>query len=242
VSLDGEDIIGAIHNMTELRSTSIYGDYWSSTVRNGINRTILLRSAVEATPLITDEDGQYWRTTSHLETQLKQVARIMGGRELLGTDRSTFSVSLSGFDAHSSIQQQLNIPLEDVDASLDSFVAEMKAQGWWDEVVIVVASEFGRALESNGQGTDHGWGGNYMVLGGSVKGGRVLGEYPDISEGSPLLMPGGRVIPTTPWESIWNGIAQWMGVTDDNQLDEVLPLRKNFPKLYTKDDVFESSG
>jgi len=242
VFLDGEGIVDAIHNMTKSRSTSIYGDYWSSTIRNGVNRTVLLRSAVEATPLITDGDGEHWKRNSYLEFQLKQAARLMGGREILGTNRNTISCAMPGFDAHNSIQQNLNIPLDDLDGALESFVSEMKAQGWWDEVVVVVASEFGRALESNGQGTDHGWGGNYMVLGGSVKGGRVLGEYPDISnEGSPHLMPGGRVVPTTSWEAIWNGIAQWMGVTDDAQLDEILPLRKNFfPDLFTKEELFES--
>ena len=69
-----------------------------------------------------------------------------------------------------------------------------------------------------------------------------MGEYPDdLSVGSsPLLMAGGRVIPTTPWEAIWNGISQWFGVTE-NQLDDVLPLRKNFPsnRLFIESDLFE---
>jgi len=77
-----------------------------------------------------------------------------------------------------------------------------------------------------------------------VKGGRIIGDYPnDLNqETSPVLMPGGRVIPTTPWEAIWNGVAEWMGVSED-QADEVLPLRKNFPNnLFTKDDLFNISS
>ena len=49
----------------------------------------------------------------------------------------------------------------------------------WDDTVVVVQSEFARTLTSNGAGTDHAWGGNTLVLGGSVKGGRILGSYPD---------------------------------------------------------------
>jgi len=55
----------------------------------------------------------------------------LAGREELGTDRNTFSVAIGGFDAHKSLQASLNVPLVDVDTSLESFVAELKEQGIW---------------------------------------------------------------------------------------------------------------
>ena len=94
---------------------------------------------------------------------------------------------------------------------------------------MVVASEFGRTLSTNGQGSDHGWGGNYFVLGGDVKGGQMLGSYPGrltefVSEAN---VGRGRFIPTTPWESIWNGVSEWYGI-DAAGRAEILPNMANF--------------
>jgi uncharacterized protein (DUF1501 family) len=58
-------------------------------------------------------------------------------------------------------------------------------------------------------------GGNYFIAGGEVRGKKILGTYPDIlSEDGPLIFQPGIVIPTKPWESTWNGVAQWFGITD----------------------------
>ena len=105
-----------------------------------------------------------------------------------------------------------------MNSALDSFTMEMKSQGTWDDVTIVMVSEFARTLVGNtGIGSDHAWGGNYFIAGGEVKGGRILGEYPNIlSEDGPLVFEPGVVIPTLPWDSLWNGVAQWFGVTSDD--------------------------
>lgn len=62
--------------------------------------------------------------------------------------------------------------------------------------------------------SDHGWGGNYFVASGSMKGGKILGEYPhDLTpSGSQIISDVGILIPSTPWESVWNGVAEWFGI------------------------------
>ena len=61
-----------------------------------------------------------------------------------------------------------------------------------------------------------------------MKGGQILGEYPrELKAGSYLNLGRGRMLPTTSWEAIWNGISQWMDL-DDDRLDTVMPNRKNF--------------
>lgn len=73
-------------------------------------------------------------------------------------------------------------------------------------------------------------------MGGGVKGKRILGEYPtDLSEEGPLNVGRGRMIPTLPWESLFHGIAEWMGVTD---LGRVLPNHAKFNNLFSKSDLF----
>ena len=91
-----------------------------------------------------------------------------------------------------------------------------------------------------------------MILGGDVKGGQILGEYPsDLTPSGLLVDDRGRFIPTTSWDSIWNGILEWTGVTNEADLDYCLPNRANtvdavvgagdFP-LLTASSIFESSS
>ena len=108
-----------------------------------------------------------------------------------------------------------------MNTALQEFTAEIKAQGAWDDVTIVMVSEFARTLVGNtGAGSDHAWGGNYFVAGGEVRGKRILGEYPDIlSYDGPLVFEPGIVIPTLPWDSLWNAVAQWIGISNSNVSD-----------------------
>ena len=86
----------------------------------------------------------------------------------------------------------------------------------------------------------------FIQLLGKVKGGRILGEYPaDLTEESRLNLGRGRIRPTTSWESLWNGVAIWFGITDEKDLDAVLPYRKFLPdneKLYSDSDLFVTSS
>lgn len=71
-------------------------------------------------------------------------------------------------------------------------------------------------------------GGNMAVMGGAVAGGQVHGQYlTDLTESSDQVLSRGRVIPTLPWESMWYGIAEWMGV-EASQMAGVLPNAANF--------------
>ena len=53
-------------------------------------------------------------------------------------------------------------------------------------------------------------------------------------------MSRGRLIPTTPWDAMWKGTAEWFGVADGEEMEKVLPLHKNFPssKIYGKSELF----
>jgi len=68
----------------------------------------------------------------------------------------------------------------------------------------------------------------------------ILGTYPDdLTNDSPIIFSPGIVIPTTPWEAVWNSVAQWFGITDETTLGSVLPNRAQFAdKLFTKADLY----
>jgi hypothetical protein len=79
------------------------------------------------------------------------------------------------------------------------------------------------------------------MMGGKVRGGRILGDYPrPLSPDSTSWIGRGRFIPTTPWDAVWNGVGNWLGVPDED-MDFVLPNRYNFNKcndLFFDKDLF----
>ena len=78
---------------------------------------------------------------------------------------SNVSLLSQGFDTHKNNNAKLDDIFKDVNNSLHAFVKEMKSMNLWNDVTLVQTSEFGRTLTPNGSGTDHGWGGNYMLMG-----------------------------------------------------------------------------
>ena len=82
------------------------------------------------------------------------------------------------------------------------------------------------------------------MLGGGLNGGKIMGNYPeDLSDKSDYWVRRGRMIPTVPFDSVWNGISQWMGVQGDDDLNFVLPNRINFEKcsrMFTGHDLFKN--
>ena len=127
--------------------------------------------------IIDEEKNPTQKTPSTWARQLNQVAKLIKvDTTELGNERAAFITIAGGWDTHAT--SDLSPNLDPLDQALKAFVKEMKAQRLWDNVTILCASDFGRTLTSNSQGTDHAWGGNYFVLGGSVKGEHMLGKYP----------------------------------------------------------------
>ena len=95
-----------------------------------------------------------------------------------------FWVQTGGFDTHASqganAGAYVNL-MNTLDGGLKAFYDDLSAQGLLNSTLILVYSEFGRRITENGsQGTDHGAGGNMMVLGGLVRGG-LYGTAPNLS-------------------------------------------------------------
>lgn len=127
-------------------------------------------------------------------------------------------ITLSNYYQHDNVKAGLDELTNTMNGGLLSFTKEMKSQGVWDDITIVMVSEFARTLPGNtGAGSDHAWAGNYFIAGGDVKGKRILGNFPNVlSDDGPLIFEPGIVIPQVPWEALWNGIAQWFGITNSD--------------------------
>lgn len=85
-------------------------------------------------------------------------------------------VAGSGFDTHSDQANRHPLLLADAAAGIAGFLDAMQQQGRADDVLVITTSEFGRRVQENGSGTDHGDGNVGFALGPMVDGGRVIGE------------------------------------------------------------------
>lgn len=173
-----------------------------------------------------------------LGDQLKMVLKTIRARAGLGVRRQTFFVELGGWDLHSLLLEPHRLLLKQLDDALGDFQTALNADGMADQVTTFTASDFGRSLTSNGQGSDHGWGGHQIVIGGAVNGGRIYGEYPDLYEDSPLDVGRGRIIPTTSVDEYFAELACWFGVSRQ-QLPMVIP---NLHRFYDLTQVEQPLG
>ena len=111
-------------------------------------------------------------TGNRLADQLRIVARLIGARAQLGVTRQVFMVSLGGFDHHDGLIGSHDALLGQVDFAMDAFYKATVELGVQNNVTAFTASDFGRTLSSNGDGSDHGWGSHHCIVGGGGSGGR----------------------------------------------------------------------
>ena len=164
---------------------------------------------------------------SSLSNQLLMVARLIGARQALGATRQVFFVSLGGFDLHDFLLDEHPGLLTAVNDALASFYAATVELGVANQVTTFTASDFGRSLTSNGDGSDHGWGSHHFVLGGAVQGGKYWGTLPSVSINGPDDVGQGRLLPTTGVDQLGATLATWMGV-GASDLPRVLPQIVNY--------------
>ena len=166
-------------------------------------------------------------TLSSLQQQLRTVAKIISARQSLGLSRQIFFVSTGGFDQHDDLVRDQPGLLSNVSLSIKSFYDAMTEIGMENNVTLFTHSDFGRTLTSNGDGSDHAWGGIQLVAGGAVRGGRFYGGYPLLEIGSASEIGGGRFIPAISSDQYAATLATWFGVADSD-LSKVAPSLSNF--------------
>jgi uncharacterized protein (DUF1501 family) len=111
--------------------------------------------------------------------------------------------------------------------ALSAFYQATVTLGVADSVTAFTASDFGRTLDSNGGGSDHGWGSHHFVVGGAVRGGELYGVWPDTVLRGPNDVGRGNLLPTTSVAQYAATLATWFGISAA-QMADVLPNAANF--------------
>ncbi|HEY1579980.1 MAG TPA: DUF1501 domain-containing protein [Terracidiphilus sp.] len=162
-----------------------------------------------------------------LAVSMQTVARIISGRAALGVNRQIFYVQLGSFDTHDGQAVTHAQLLSQLGGALEYFDGQMVAMGLGNQVTTFTASDFGRTLTSNSDGTDHGWGSHHFVVGGSVAGQDMYGQYPVVGVNQANDLGQGRLIPTTSVDQYAGTLARWFGLSD-GQIKTIFPNFANF--------------
>ena len=183
----------------------------------------MLTAALAAAPALATA----FPTGNTLADQLRLVARMVSCAQALDARRQVFFVSLGGFDNHDGLlttHTQLLGRLGSALAAFQEALAELRVA---DRVTTFTASDFGRTLTGNNDGSDHGWGSMHFVLGGAVAGGRHYGVAPVIAHNGPDDVGQGRLLPTMAVDQMAATLGSWFGLSASQLLD-VLPSLRNF--------------
>jgi len=165
--------------------------------------------------------------TNSLSAQLKMVARMIEQQATFGMKRQVFMVGIGGFDLHDFLATQHPPLLQKLSSAMKEFDDAMTSLGKGSQVTAFTASDFGRTLTSNGDGSDHGWGSHHFVMGGAVNGGKFLGTAPEIGLTHNQQVGSGRLLPSTAVDQLGAELAAWFGVSATD-VKTVLPNAKNF--------------
>ncbi|MDX1665926.1 MAG: DUF1501 domain-containing protein [Saprospiraceae bacterium] len=220
--------------LTELRNAavdSLVGDVYvnafkktfADVTRRSLDATELFANSIASVPAFTTQFSEHY-----LSQDLQMVAKTIAAQGSLGMNRQTFFTTFGGWDHHDEVLNNQQYMLGVLSRAIGDFFAALKELGMEDKVTLFTISDFARTLTSNGNGSDHAWGGNAIVAGGAVDGQKIYGQYPDMYlQDNPLSFSRGRFLPTTSADEYFAELALWFGVSPSD-LAMVLPNIGNF--------------
>lgn len=226
--LQGLDGIGwssvagsALRRMYQGNRSNLLESHLNTVFQRGIAAESFVTSALAANPLANTFPS------TGLAQQLYGVARMMLASNTLGHRRQVFFVQLGGFDFHDDLISRQAAKMAELNSALQAFCTFLQANNLWSKSVLFTTSEFGRALQSNGRGADHGWGSHHFVIGGAVRGKKIYGQWPRVGLRGPEDAGQGRLLPTTSLAQYSATLASWFGVSSSD-MTTVAPYIGNF--------------
>lgn len=208
---------------------------YSIVTKRAVDAEGAITSAIAPFPS-TDAPFSTFPTNNSLSDQLRMVARLIAARNTLKTKRQVFMVSIGGFDSHDNLMSDHARNMDRVSSAMKAFHDAMVNLQIADKVTAFTATDFGRTLSSNGDGSDHGWGSHQFIVGGAVNGGKFYGYAPPVSVSSTTAAQDqfhvgqGRLLPTTSVDQYAATLATWFGVenSDLSGAGSILPFLNNF--------------
>ena len=228
----------ALKNILNLNNTNNKEHWmekeWSRVVTSSLDNQAIVTSGINNLNVNTITGPKVNFTTAFqtdsLSAQMKIVAQLIAAGSSgssMDVKRQVFFVSLGGFDLHDSLMANHARLLKNVNDAMYSFYKATEQLGLANQVTTFTASDFGRTLASNGDGSDHGWGSHHMVMGGAVDGKKFWGAAPELALDGADTVGQGRLLPSTSVDEFAASLATWMGC-NSSDLNTVLPNYSKF--------------
>lgn len=213
----------ALDDMLDRDYQDVFKNAYVNTIKTSNDASQEFQAAIDGVADFATPHPQY----NNLANQLRMVAKSIAARDTLGFSRQIFFVQVGGWDHHDELLIAQSAKLSQVNTALKYFSDLMNELNTNDCVTTFSISDFARTLTSNGNGTDHAWGGNALFMGGAVNGKELYGDYPTLALGSDIDLQDGVMIPTTPADLYMAELALWFGVSPSD-LNLILPNLSNF--------------
>ena len=213
----------ALRTLISQPRTHLLENEYNRVMQRSISANEVLTGALATAPTLLTP----FPTGNSLADQLKLVARMISNATALSAKRQVFFVSLGGFDNHDGLLTIHPGLLKSVGDAVSAFYNATIELGVANQVTTFTASDFGRTLSGNNDGSDHGWGSMHFVLGGAVNGQRFYGTPPAVANNGPDDVGQGRLLPSTSVDQYAATLGKWLGVTD-SELLSLLPNLVNY--------------
>lgn len=216
----------AVQSLMEQQYQDIFKKTYAETIQASQNTHALFSQAIAGSSLQTTFSA------SDFSQRLRMVARTMQVRQQLGVRRQTFFVRFDGWDHHDELLNNHSQMLGILSKGMSEFQAALAELGLEDAVTTFTISDFARTLTSNGNGTDHAWGGNVLVMGKQVRGKDIYGLYPRLELNGELEVGNGILIPQISTDEYFAELALWYGVSP-TELPILFPNIGNFYNTFS---------
>ncbi|KAA3639870.1 MAG: DUF1501 domain-containing protein [Bacteroidetes bacterium] len=200
----------------------MYKKTYTDILKRSLDGSIEFRAAMDQIGTLNT-----FFSDNRISQSFKRITEVIMARDILGFKRQIFFVQMGGWDMHGELIDSHERNLTVVDNAMNEFVNGLEEIGMFDAVTTFTISDFGRTLTSNGNGSDHAWGGNAFVMGGDIKGGDMYGAYPSLALGGNYEIHNGVLIPTTSNDQYFAELALWFGVSPGD-LSTLFPNIGNF--------------
>ena len=224
-------ITSAVNDIMSHHYQNIYKSTLSNKKQNSIEAAKIFKEAM-APYMIESLQSELGDSYTKTSAQLSMIPKIIQASQSdssssLDMNRQIFFVERGGWDHHQEGINAQSSLFSEINSAIELFWEEIKSYGLENDVLLFTASDFGRTLSSNGNGTDHAWGGNHFIISGSANGGKIYGQYPSLEIGSGNDIGRGRLLPTTSIDQYMAEIVNWFGVPA-SELSTVIPNIDNF--------------
>ncbi len=181
-----------------------------------------LAQTTSSAKYIFEQSTIYKGTQSYPDTPIGKRMKTIGSLVCSRAQTKVYYVSHGSFDTHVGQKDRQERLLTQLDDALSSLTAELKANGLFNDVLIVTFSEFGRRVAQNGSnGTDHGTASNMFVIGGGLKKAGLYNSIPSLTD-----LDEGDLKYTTDFRDIYATLLDKWLETDPKSV-----LGKNFKRM-----------